>query len=254
MLGIKVEKALREIGLTEYESLAYLELVRSGELTAERISRSTSIPYSKVYSVLDNLERKGWVEIRGGRPRLYYPRAPVEALRSERLRQESRFDQFEEQVVSELQPIYEQRDIREKPEIWIVRGEVNIVSSINEIVGKARRELMVALPRIPVEFIQLIFPIIEKLRDKKVDIMLLTTRDSLRFIEKLVPYLAKVRIRDEMFGGGVVADGRESILFLGEGAGDHKALAIWSDHVGLTMVAKVYFQHLWETAEPQIGS
>lgn len=63
-VSIKVGRELKEIGLTEYECMAYLALVKYGELTAGQVSENTSIPYSKVYTVLDSLEKKGWIEIR----------------------------------------------------------------------------------------------------------------------------------------------------------------------------------------------
>lgn len=251
VVGARVEKALREIGLTEYETLAYLALVKSGEVTARKISNSTSIPYSKVYSVLDRLEQKGWVEVRGGRPRLYYPRSPVEALRVEHLRMESRFETFQEFIVSELQPLYERRDIKERPEIWIVRGAENVASNLNEILGRVKRELMVALPRITTGMLQMVSPSLEQLRDKRVSILLLTTREAVSYVQSYIPHLAEVRVRDEMFGGGIVADGQESLLFLDQDVADRQILAIWSDHVGLTMVAKSYFENLWNTAKPQ---
>ncbi|MBS7619836.1 TrmB family transcriptional regulator [Candidatus Bathyarchaeota archaeon] len=246
---MKVERALKEIGLTEYEILAYLALINSGELTAGEISHIASIPYSKVYSVLDNLERKGWIEIKGGRPRLYYPRAPSEALRAERSRQESLFEQYQQLIVSELQPIFVQRKIKERPEIWIIRGSANIVANINEIIERTKSELMIALPRIPNQLSKVTFQILSKLKDKRVNILLLTTKDSIKHLDKLPIYLAELRIRNEMFGGGLVSDERESLLFLGEGGRDQEALAIWSDHAGLTSIAKIYFKHLWDTAE-----
>ncbi|MDH5791745.1 MAG: TrmB family transcriptional regulator [Candidatus Bathyarchaeota archaeon] len=249
-ISTKVEKSLREIGLTEYECLAYIALVRYGELTASQVSEHTSIPYSKVYSVLDSLDRKGWIEIEGGRPRLYYPRPPVEALEAERLRKENRFEQFREAVVSELQPLYERRDVKEKPEIWIIRGVENIASAIKEIPQKVQRELMLALPEIQPELATIVLPTLELLRDKRVDIHLLTTTDLVASLENHIAHVAEIRVKKEMFGGGVVIDGRETLLFLGRGVTEEQNLAIWSDHVGLTMIAKIYFEQLWDTAEP----
>lgn len=252
IVSVKVERSLREIGLTEYESHAYLSLVKSGELTASKVSEDTSIPYSKVYSVLDSLERKGWVKIKGGRPRLYYPRSPVEALRAEELRKKTKFEQNREQIISELQPLYEQRDMKEKPEIWIIRGVENIASTIKEIPSKVKRELMVALPEIPAELSSMVLPSLELLRDKRVDIHLLTTKDIISSIGSFLANFAEIRIRNEMFGGGVVVDGRETLLFLGKEVIEDQNLAIWSDHVGLTMISKIYFEHLWDTAKPYV--
>lgn len=249
-ISVKVEKSLKDIGLTVYESQAYLALVRYGELTAGNISEKTSIPYSKVYSVLDNLERKGWIEIKGGRPRLYYPKSPVEALRAEQLRQQNRFENYKDIVVSELQPVYEQRDVKEKPEIWIIRGIENIASKINEIIDKVRRELMVAIPKIPSDLSNVIIPNLEFLRDTNVDILLLTTPDLMDQLKSYFAHIVELKVTDDLFGGGIIVDGQETLLFLGKAVSEDQTLAIWSDHVGLTMIAKIYFEHLWNSAKP----
>jgi len=250
LVSARAEKALRDIGLTEYESMAYLALVRAGELTAGQISENTTIPYSKVYSVLDSLDKKGWVEVKGGRPRQYYPKSPVEALGAERLRMENLFDGYREILVGELQPLYERREIKEKPEIWIIRGQENIGSKMREALNDVKRELLVALPEIDPQRFEAIFPFLEQMRDKKIRINLLTTEEAVSSMESYLVHMAEVRVREEMFGGGLVVDGQETFLFLSEGNSEKKYLAIWSDHIGLTMVSRGYFEYLWNTAKP----
>jgi len=153
-------------------------------------------------------------------------------------------------VVSELQPLYERRDVKEKPEIWIIRGVENIVSTIKETLQKVQRELMVALPEIPQEFSPEVLPSLELLRDRRVDIHFLTTRELIATLGNNIAHIAEIRVRDELFGGGVVVDGKETLLFLGEDMAEKQNLAIWSDHVGLNMIARIYFEQLWNTAEP----
>ncbi len=41
-----------------------------------------------------------------------------------------------------------------------------------------------------------------------------------------------------MFGGGIIADGKEAMLLLGE---DKPSLVIWSNHVGSSWVCKRIF-------------
>ena len=250
-VSARAEKALRGIGLTEYETMAYLSLVRAGELTANDVSGSTTIPYSKVYTVLDTLEKKGYVEVKGGRPRLYYPRSPVEALRAEKIRLEDKFEKNREMVISELQALYEHREIKEKPEIWIIRGDENITTKIRETIVGAKKELMVALPLVPPHMIKQVLPNFETQIDHKIKIQLLTTRETMRVLPDVLLNLAEVRIRDDMFGGGLVADGQETLLFLSQGVAREENLAVWSDHVGLNMISRGYFQHLWDTASPR---
>jgi len=247
---VKAERALRDVGLTEYETMAYLSLVKAGELTANDVSSSTTIPYSKVYTVLDTLEKKGWVEVKGGRPRMYYPKSPVEALRSEKTRQEDRFEKNREMVVSELQAVYEHREIKEKPEIWIIRGEDNIISRISETIIGAKKELMVALPVLPLPLIMKVIPTFQTQMDRKLQIQLLITREAEKALPDILVHLTEVRTRDDMFGGGIVADGHETLLFLNQGIEREESLAIWSDHVGLNMISRGYFKHLWETSSP----
>jgi ABC-2 type transport system permease protein len=57
--------------------------------------------------------------------------------------------------------------------------------------------------------------------------------------------LGETRIRDHMFGGGIIADGKEAMLFLGE---DKPTLVIWSNHIGLVGFAREYFQFLWDSS------
>lgn len=257
IISERTEKALREIGLTEYECQAYLSLLHSGEETAETISQLSNIPYTKVYSVLESLEKRGWVEHGGGRPRKYYPRSPSDALRSEQNTMESRFAENHSIILDELQPLYENKEILEIPELWIVRGEVNSFNKILELLEKAKREIMLAIPTIPEQllptypdFSSKMFSFLNDLMDSSVEVKVLTTNEMASFFNMGDLGVADVRICEDMFGGGVVIDGRETILFLDLVHPSGPDTAIWSDHETLTEVAKIYFSHLWDNAKP----
>jgi sugar-specific transcriptional regulator TrmB len=256
VLSERTEKALRDIGLTEYESQAYLSLLTSGEETAENISQLSNIPYTKVYSVLESLEARGWVEHGSGRPRKYYPRSPTDALRSEQISLESRFEENQSLIIDELQPRYEKKEIKEIPEIWIVRGEVNSFNKILELLQKAKKEIMLAIPTIPEQMLPTypdfslkMFSFLNKLMDSSIDVKVLTTMEMIPLLDKGDFGVADIRICENMFGGGVVIDGQETILFLDLVHPSGPETAIWSDHETLTGIAKIYFQYLWENAK-----
>lgn len=240
----ETKRILREIGLTEYETRTYLSLLETGASTASRISEHANVPYSKIYETLNSLEKKGWIETQTGRPRRYYPKSPAKAIEATRLKLENMIKSWRRPILEELQPIYEKREIREKPDIWILRGEFNTIAKLQEMMENARFELMVAAPPLTSPLIEKIFPLIRNLGDLKLSIMISSEygRQDLREIVKV----AEVRVRDRMFGGGVIVDGREALLILGEGK---PSLVIWSDHMGLVKFAKDYFQYLWNTAE-----
>jgi len=239
----EARKTLRQIGLTSYETRAYLALIESGVMTASQVSERSDVPYSKIYETLNSLQRKGWIETKKGRPTRYYPKAPSEAFQATRLRLEENMRLWNQAVIEELQPLYERREFREKPDIWILRGESSVLAKLQEMLDGARKELMVAAPGFARVFMDAGVPALNRLQSGGVDIRVMVSGgwnvEELRGVGEL-------RVRDGMFGGGIIVDGREALLLLGE---EKPTLVIWSNHVGLVQFAKDYFQHLWRTAE-----
>jgi len=148
-----------------------------------------------------------------------------------------------------LQPFYEKREIRERPDIWILRGEFNILAKLEEILGKAKSELMVAVPAFAETISGVFAPMLMRLQGKGVEILFMVAGEEKEWNLKEIASIAEVRMRDHMFGGGVIVDGKEAVLFLGE---EKPTLVIWSNHLGLVKFARDYFQYLWNSPETKI--
>jgi sugar-specific transcriptional regulator TrmB len=239
-------RVLRELGLTDYETRSYLALLEQGALTASQVSENAEVPYSKVYETLTSLERKGWIETERGRPARYYPRAPSEALATMKLRLEDKVKTWEKSILEELEPFYERREIREKPDIWILRGELNTLAKLKEMAENTKNELMIAAPILPKALADVAENMITQLNNSNVKVFFMASRKAKDWNLKRLADVAEVRVRDHMFGGGAIADGKEAMLFLGE---DKPTLVIWSNHLGLVQFAKEYFQYLWDSSE-----
>jgi len=244
------KKILREVGLREYETRAYLILLERGVMTASEVSEHGGIPYSKVYETLNSLERKGWIEVERGRPSRYFPKAPSESLEAARLRLEDMVNSWKHVILGELQPLYEKRELMEKPDIWILRGEFSILAKLKEMLDVARKELMIAAPAFAKGFVDASVPVLGQVRSSGVSVKVMVAGDW--DVEEIAK-LGETRLRDNLFGGGVIVDGKEALLFLGEA--DTKRsysglLVIWSNHIGLVKFAREYFQLLWDTAKP----
>ena len=244
----KTKRAMRELGLTNYEAQAYASLLELGPMPAGRISQSAHIPYSKIYEVLGSLESKGWIETERGRPSKYYPKPPSVALDTIRLQLEDTFSRNESQILSELQPIYEKKEVHERPDIWIVRGQYNVLSKIQEMLERSRKEILIAVSEIPVQVAKILFVTLTRLKERGVKISLMTTRDASTDTLKDFLGIGEIRVRDQMFGGGIVSDSKEVMLVLAGQKGESAALAIWADHPGLAKFAKDYFEYLWNDA------
>jgi len=66
--------------------------------------------------------------------------------------------------MEELQPLYEKKGVREKPDIWIVRGQNNILDKIRETLGRTRKELFVAMPVVPDPIVSMALPALALMR------------------------------------------------------------------------------------------
>jgi sugar-specific transcriptional regulator TrmB len=210
------------------------------------ISEKAQVPYSKIYEVLNSLKEKGWIKSTESRPFKYYPVPPLEATRLTRLRLENKYVNLENTITESLQPLYEQRELVERPEMIILRGQQAVLSKLEDILKKASVEVVVAAPKFAKNVIVLAEPLLSTGLKKSVSIKFMAAgkKTDWAFIKKFGG-LGDLRIRDHMFGGGIIADGKEAMLFLGE---DKPTLVIWSNHVGLVGFAREYFQFLWDSS------
>jgi len=121
-LGEAVEK-LRQLGLTEYETQAYLALVQGNRMGAEEIARAADIPVPRVYSVLESLKNLGLIVVIKGRPKRFEIVSPEEGLRNllairKRAAEESlrQLEQACHDVQQVLSPIFWRERLRIRPE------------------------------------------------------------------------------------------------------------------------------------------
>ncbi|MCX8149943.1 MAG: hypothetical protein N3D85_00320 [Candidatus Bathyarchaeota archaeon] len=240
-----IRETLREMGLNAYEIDAYLALIGTGHMTAMEISHEAKVPYSKIYEVLNMLKEKGWVKSSESRPFRYYPVAPIEATALTKQRLEEKFENWKQIVNEALQPLYEKRELVERPDILILHGQQAVVTKLEEVLKKATKELMIAAPVFARPIITSADQWLSSLKKNVlVKLMVAGEGEEWQVLRKNAG-VNELRVRDHMFGGGIIADGREAMLFLGE---DKPSLVIWSNHVGLVGFAREYFQFLWDSS------
>ncbi len=241
----RARRSLQEFGLTDYEIRSYTSLLEIGPATASELSEASGVPYSKIYEVLGSLEKKGWIEMEHGRPSKYYPKPPSVALEITKSQIENALKTNEGLVLKELQPVFEKKGVRERPDIWIVRGNLNVLARIRETVEHVQKEILAAVPSIPDVTAEMLIPLVKTIADKGVKVQIMTMKTPMSETMAKLAKFCEVRVREQMFGGGIISDGREVILLLGQEGEEGIGLAIWSDHMGLAKFAKNYFEYLW---------
>jgi sugar-specific transcriptional regulator TrmB len=246
-MSTKAKILLRKAGLTDYEVNAYLALLEKGALTARQISYGAQIPFSKVYQVLNSLEKKGWIEVSRKRPSKYFPKSPETALKTAKAVVENEWLQIEKAVADELTPLYEKIKTREKYDIWILRGLPNIVSKFKDMIKNCREELLIAFPTIKEDFLIDFYPLFQSFIGEKTKVRFMVSKGLSENVYRTLSRVGEVRLKAKMFGGGAISDSGEVMLLFSDEKGE--VTAIWSDHPGLAELAKDYFNYLWKEAE-----
>jgi sugar-specific transcriptional regulator TrmB len=249
----KAKKSMESLGLTNYEIRVYTTLLFLGSTTAAEISKKSGVPYSKIYDVLNSLYERGWTYSDNSRPQNFFPKSPSTAVESMMIEMENSFRSYRNILINELMPIYEKTGLKEKPDIWVVSGLYNIADKVTEIIRSSKEEILIAIPKVPEKVIKTIQPFLRELFEKGVKIVVLASEETNDEIIKSISRVAEIRLKNSMFGGGVIGDSKQVLILLGEGKSDinntYDLIAIWAEHVGLASFAKDYFKYLWEDAK-----
>jgi sugar-specific transcriptional regulator TrmB len=163
------QKALEALGLTEYESKAYVTLVEKGASNAGDLSEKTEIPHSKIYEVLMRLEKKKLVEVQKSRPLFFKAIRPSIAIQGMKVELKSTLEQEllgkkrnldnkfnsriqeitkAQTILEELDNFYEKKQEVEPSEefVWTVRGKSNLLNQAKEIILSAQKEVRLMIP------------------------------------------------------------------------------------------------------------
>jgi len=197
--------------------------------------------------VLGSLEEKGWVSSDDSRPTTYFAKSPATALETTKQKLDSEFKENQNVVLAELIPLYEKSGTSERPDIWVLSGNVNIVSKILEMIDSCKNEVMIAVPRASGDLVKQALPKLRLLHDKGVEITILISDSIDKESLKAISRVSTVKVKKGLFGGGIISDKRYVVILLGPEVSDSTSsdiVAIWADHAGLAGFAREYFEYL----------
>ncbi|ADI31847.1 TrmB family transcriptional regulator [Staphylothermus hellenicus] len=130
-------KYLEFIGIKGYEAKAYLTLLKYGEETAPKLATRAGIPLPRIYDVLETLSRKGLVEVKAGRPRIYRALPPSLALTRYVKSYIEEVLEMNKRIMNELEKIYGSRESHE-PYIWLSHSLEASIERTREWIKKMR--------------------------------------------------------------------------------------------------------------------
>ncbi|MFA5313588.1 MAG: helix-turn-helix domain-containing protein [Methanomassiliicoccales archaeon] len=126
------------LGLTEYEAKIYVSLVGMGEGSARQINEASGVPRPRVYDILEMLEKKGYVEVGQGSPKLFRAVEPEKMIRILR-------ENIENAMVSAESRLKELglKSKRSIFPIWHIKGEMTIRDQLSSMITGAEHDILI---------------------------------------------------------------------------------------------------------------
>ena len=231
---------LKKEGFSAYAAETYLALLTIGRADGRKLASSTRVPFSKVYSVLKELEENGLVIKESARPAMYRPVDPNEAfemLKRKRIYEESA---RLEALARALSPIMNKGGNVENAKVEVIRDQEAALSRALMLIKDAKFGIKAIIPPVKEEQGKLIQLLMETLVKTGLKLQLITDKSALKFVtlEKSI----EVKLISEVPLGLLMADSRSVMVMIYLGS----LSTLFTDSLPLVELTDLVFEKLWE--------
>lgn len=247
----RIIDCLKSLGLTKYEALVYIALLKVVSATASEIHEISTVPRASVYPVLDQLQEKKLISEARSTPKRFAALPPEEGVAVLMGRIEHDADEARTILSSihleRIRPEQTSEDL-----IWNVLGIENIQRKLFDMITTAGTDIrIIAHPH-------LISPEIKVLLDKKAESVAVeivtnqwegSCKGKMQVYVKKHPEMSREldRVKDMMAGGICIVDSRRVLVILGSGKED--AVALFSESEGFIRFFLRYYNLIAEWAK-----
>ena len=132
MIEESLKENLKEVGLSESESIIYLTLLKKGELSVAEVSQASGLHRTNIYDSLEKLKEKGFVAYLLKENKQFYRAAEPEIVLNYLKEQQEKISQ----VIPDLKKL--QFSIKEKIVVEVFKGEQGIKTALKDILAKKK--------------------------------------------------------------------------------------------------------------------
>lgn len=220
---------LVEIGFSEYESKAYVALLRESPVTGYQLSKLSGVPRSMIYEVVGKLTARGAaMTLRTDGATKYAPVPAVEFL--DQLQRE-----HEALITSLKDDLATLASVPDLEYVWNIEGHDNIMAKALKMIHQAENQIYLAILPAPFHDLQ---PALEEATERGVRVVTYTT-DHVQLAggQVVVAHVAEETLgRARGLGLILVIDGQE--VLVGEWLTATQARASWTSSPLLVFVAE----------------
>jgi sugar-specific transcriptional regulator TrmB len=260
----------KQLGLTPYESRAYIAIITHGPMSPSELARKSSIPRPRTYDVLRSLIEKGLLMEQSGKPSIYAAVDPTQGLKSlliniemetlRRLEDKRRTIQTLTKFLSQMYKKSKSLTL-EKSKVWFTRRDTAFIAIYSEAIKSYKKELLVASrdPRMPEkEILEAVKVALKEGKSVRVvrEITDSWTLEELEKYEEIIKAGSQVRylnMKDIPLRFSVF-DRRDAILvFPPESKTATQTIeALWLRMPALAKILSAHFEELWKKSKPML--
>jgi len=259
LFDVRTISLLQKLGLTLYGAKVYAALVSTGPTNATVLAREAEVPRTKIYETLKRLEEEKWVIVEKGRPSIYTPADPREAIEDRKSALYSEIDQ----VANQLTMAYDRQMEEENPKVWLIQGMDNIIAKTGEMMGRARREIKLLGSLYSPREMEPLKKEILLAKKRGVDVRIITrptiksSEGAVDIIKALLPVTSDIKKSASPFLKNVIIDDREMLIMYSrviEGVTDvDNVVAIWVANTSVASYMGSNFNMIWNSKKPVKG-
>ena len=134
--------SLKILGLSHYEAEAYISLNKLISAKADEISELANIPRTKIYYVLKELDKKGFIKTNHGtRPLTYTVIPPFNAYNNKKEELIKKLNESGER----LNGIYNNQINETQAPVWLINSSKNIINKELELIKESKKSVYITI-------------------------------------------------------------------------------------------------------------
>ncbi|OGD67342.1 hypothetical protein A2442_01075 [Candidatus Campbellbacteria bacterium RIFOXYC2_FULL_35_25] len=240
---MKLEEALKEIGLNEKEAKIYLAVLEIGRGTVQSISQKAETKRPNTYVVLEDLRKKGLVSLINESEKVTYTaESPKKILEAQQKK-----EKIMKENLPELLAIFNTQ--KEKPKVRFYESEDRLVDLYDDIFKSKKVDIFGSINSISASILDKIWWSLEKVRKNKIEVreVLQADKESIDYAKKYSSENHKIKIAPEsvIFPSDNILYENKLVIFSYKDI--PMAVVIESDDVATTY--KSMFEIMWGNLE-----
>jgi len=255
-----LKKLRSAFDLNIYEVKVWTALLSRGVATAGELADISSVPRSRSYDVLENLEKKGFIIMKLGKPIRYIAVKPEEILKRIKKKVQDDTERHMESletisgtdIYQEIELLYKQGIDKVEPTdlSGVLRGRKNVYDHLKTIITNAEQSVnIMTTEKGLVRKLELLKSCIKRAKTNGVKIKVVAPVKELSFISKELRDAVEFRSADEKTKARfVLVDGKELLFMLADDQEVHEAYdtGIWVKTPYFTQALNQMFELNWK--------